>query len=138
MDRRRAAAATAAAAALATAGVVVAPYFVLTSDVASGLSAYYGTWVLGPPILSMVAVVAVVALVGGLRGQTPHGTAAGVAVGLAAVSLLVAVGWAISVPQDLALRLGRAEWLGYHRWAVVALTATFAVASGVYASVTLS
>lgn len=138
MDRPRTAAAAGVVVGLATVAAVVAPYLLLPPDVVSGLSAYYGTWVLGPQVLVVLALVAVVALVGGLRGQTPHGTAAGVAVGLGAVALLVAVGWAMSVPDDLVMRLGRATWLGYHRWVVVALTVAFAGAAGLYARVAVA
>lgn len=133
MDRPGAAAAAGAAGGLATVAAIVAPYLLLPENAVSGLAAYYGAWVLGPQLLGVLALVAVVALVGGLRGRTPHGTAAGVAVGLAAVALVVAVGWAVSVPDDLVVRLARATWLGYHRWVVVALTATLAGASAVYA-----
>lgn len=133
MNRPRAAAGAAVATALAVVGAVVAPYL----SAAAGVSTYYDTWLVGPELLVLLVLVAVVALVGGLRGQTPHETVAGTVVALATVGLVVAVGWAASVPADLPLQLGRGTWLGYHRWVVVALTAAFAAATGVYAGVVL-
>lgn len=133
MDGPRAAAAAAALAALALAGAVVAPYLLLPPDVISGIGTYYAVGALGPRFLAVAALVVVVALVGGIRGQTPHGTVAGAALGVGFVMLVVAVQWAVAVPPELVASLSREEWLAVHRWVVVGLSAALVAAAGVYA-----
>lgn len=139
MDSRRAAPTLGIVASLLLVVVVVVPYLVVEDAAAVGT--YYGAGALTPWAAAMMALVAVIVFAAGREDRTAPETAAGAAIGLGVVGLLVAVVWAVSVPADVPLQLTTdrplvgplttATVVEYHRWAL-ALVALLPVAAAAW------
>ncbi|MFB6160992.1 MAG: hypothetical protein ABEJ61_07425 [Haloferacaceae archaeon] len=113
--------------------VLVAPYALLSgSGSGPGLGVYYGAGAVGVGVVGFLALLEVVVLLAGARGRTDPPTAAGIAVVVGVAMVLLAVAWALAVPRDLVFSFP-AAWLGWHRWAVVAVTLVVPAASAAYA-----
>jgi hypothetical protein len=108
-----------------------APVF-LISDPGTGLGIYYGAGpVGGAGTVAFLALLSVVAFLAGTRGRTDAETAAGIALVVGVGVPAAAVLWAVSVEQELVFSFP-AAWMGWHRWAVVAVAAVPALAAAVY------
>ena len=128
MDSRRAAPAAGIVASLAFVALLAVPYLVVED--ASAVGSYYGAGALTPWAAGLMALVAVVVFAAGREDRTAPDTAAGAAVGLGAVVLLVTAVWALTVPADVPLQLTTDDPLvgplttgtvvEYHRWALAA------------------
>jgi hypothetical protein len=98
----------------------------------SGLGTYYAQGVLGgvfTAVLAGLLLVTAIALIGVRRGQTDPALASGVGVGLGVVATVLTLEWALAVDPDLVASLGRATWLAWHRWAVLALVTVVPIAA---------
>ena len=116
---------------LAVVLAMAAPYL-LVSDPGTGLSVYYRAGPTGAGIVAFLALLAVVVFLAGVRGRTDPPTAAGVALVLGVGMVLLALLWAFAVPPEIVFGFP-AEWMDWHRWAVVALTAVVPAAGALYA-----
>ena len=134
MDADRVATAGALAC-LATLAALGAP-FVLVSEPGTGLSLYYRVGPTGAGAAAFLAVILPVVLLSGTRGRADPETAGGMGavVGLALFGL--AALWALAVPDGFVLSFP-AAWMGWHRWAVVALAGVAAAACVGYARAAL-
>jgi hypothetical protein len=112
-----------------------APY-ALIAEPGTGLPIYYGAGPVGAGALAFLAVLQPIVLLSGTRGGLDPQTAAGMATVVGLAMLGLAALWALSVPTELVLSFP-AAWMGWHRWAVVALVALVPAASAVYARATL-
>lgn len=110
---------------------MAAPYL-LVSDPGTGLPVYYRAGPVGAGVVGFLALLSVVVFLAGRRGRTDPPTAAGIALVVGVAMVLLAVLWALSVPPEIAFGFP-AAWMGWHRWAVVALTVVVPVAGGAYA-----
>lgn len=139
MDSRRAAPTLGIVASLLVVASVAVPYFVVED--ASVVGSYYGAGVLTPWASALMALVAVIVFAAGREDRTDPDTAAGAALGLGAVTFLVAVLWAATVPADVPLQLTTdrplvgpltsATVVEHHRWAV-AVVSVLPVAAAVW------
>ncbi|WP_338739073.1 DUF7548 family protein [Haloplanus salilacus] len=126
-----------AAAALGIAGCVavvvslVLPY-VTASGWGAALGRYYAAGPLGVWGLVFLALVGVVVFLAGIRGRTDPTTAAGIALAIGVVALLIALVWALSVSLDPLFGYP-GSWITDHRWIVVAATAVVPLAAALYA-----
>lgn len=125
------------AAALGIAGclavvVSIALPYVLVSGWGAELGRYYAAGPLGVWALVFFASVGVVVFLAGVRGRTAPTTAAGIALALGVVALLVALVWALSATLDPLFGYP-ASWITDHRWVVLAATAVVPLAAGLYA-----
>ncbi len=122
-------------ASLAAIGAVAAPYVLLPSAEASGLSTYARYGVVGPWGVVLFALVTTVAFAAGRQRRTDPATAAGATVAVGLVAALVAVEWALAVDPDVVASITTTEWLSVHRWVVAGLTAAIPAVGFAYARV---
>jgi len=111
------------------------PYLV-TSGWASQLGQYYAAGPLGVGAVLFFALVGAVVFLAGARGRTDPTTAAGIALTLGVVALLVALLWAVSVSLQPLFGFP-ASWIVDHRWYVVGATTVMPVAAALYARAVL-
>jgi len=116
---------------LAVVLALAVPY-VLVTDPGTGLSVYYRAGPAGAGVVGFLAILSVVVFLAGLRDRTDPPTAAGIALVLGVATLLLALLWALAVPRDIVLGFP-ADWMGWHRWAVVAVTGVVPAAAAAYA-----
>jgi hypothetical protein len=135
MDVERSAATVGAVACLATLAAMGAPY-ALISEPGTGLPLYYGAGPLGAGAVAFLAVLQPIVLLSGTRGRADPQTVAGMALVVGLAMFGIAVSWALAVPQELVLSFP-AAWMGWHRWAVVALVAVVPAACVAFAHATL-
>lgn len=103
---------------------LLAPTVLLAEAAVAGLGTYYGAGVLGGAFVAVVAtlgLVTAIALAAAGRERSDPAWAGGVALGLASVLLLLALQWAVAVPESVVAGIGTATWLEWHRWIVVVL-----------------
>jgi hypothetical protein len=100
------------------------------------LGRYYAAGPLGVGAVLFFALVGIVVFLAGVRGRTDPTTAAGIALALGVVALLVALLWAVTAGLDPLFGYP-ASWITDHRWLVVATTAVIPVAAGAYARAVL-
>jgi hypothetical protein len=141
MDSRRAAPTLGVVASLLLVGVVAVPYLVVEDTPA--VATYYGAGALTPWAAALMALVAVIVFAAGREDRTEPETAAGAAIGLGVVGLLVAVVWAVTVPADVPLQLTTdrpllgplttATVVEYHRWALAVVAVLPVAAAAWYA-----
>lgn len=131
MEPSRLAATVGTGSCLAALLVVLVPYWLAP---ATGVEVYYDVTPVGPVAVGLFALLALALFAGGLAGLLAPGTVAGgtLVVGTAAAG--VSVYWAGNVPPGVLERLSRAEVLGYHPGATVAV-AVAVLASAVWYAV---
>lgn len=120
-------------ASLAVLLAVAAPYALLPSAGAAGLSTYYGFGIVGPWGVLLFALVTTVAFAGGRQRRTDPETVAGATIAVGLVAALTAVEWALAVDPDVVASLSTAAWLAYHPWIVVGLSVLLPAIGGAYA-----
>jgi hypothetical protein len=106
--------------------------YVAVSGWGRELGRYYAAGPLGVWGLLFFALVGVVVFLAGARGRTDPTTAAGIALTLGVVSLLVALSWALSASLEPLFGYP-ASWITDHRWVVVVATAFVPLAAALYA-----
>jgi hypothetical protein len=116
---------------VATVVALVLPYLRYPSW-GTELWAYYTAGVLGLAAAFYLVPVCLVALLAGVRGRADPTTAAGIALTLAVVTLVVVGSWGVSAPLE-PLYGFPASWIDDHRWVVLGTTALVVVGSGLYA-----
>lgn len=135
MDHSRLAPALGAAVSLLLAGVVLAPYVVVTGAERT-LGAYYAAGPVGVAGVGFLALLSVVAFAAGRDGATPPDTAAGIAAVVGVAELLLTATWALGLTDALVYSFpARYSWMQYHRHAAVVGAVLAAVAGGWYACV---
>jgi hypothetical protein len=117
--------------------VVLALPYVLVPGWGRELGQYYAGGPLGVGAVLFLALVGVVVFLAGLRGRTDPTLAAGIALALGVVAVLIALSWALAAPLDPIFGFP-ASWITDHRWAVVATSAIIPLAAAVYARTVLS
>lgn len=110
---------------------LAAPYL-LVSDPGTGLSVYYRAGPVGAGVVGFLALLSVVVFLAGGRRRTDPPTAAGIGLVVGTAMVLLALLWALAVPPEIPFGFPEA-WMGWHRWAVVALTAVVPVVAAAYA-----
>ena len=120
--------------ALATAFVVLLPYVALTGADASAVGPYYGSGIVGPNVVGLFAVLALVVFAAGRQRRTEPDTVAGAALVLGLVTFLAAVAWALTADTSIALGTS-ATWLPTLRWVLVATSAVLPGSALWYADV---
>jgi hypothetical protein len=141
MDSRRAAPTAGIAASLLFVALLAVPYVVI--EEASAVGTYYDAGPLTPWAAGLMALVAVIVFAAGREDRTDPDTAAGAAVGLGTVVLIVTALWAVTVPADVPLQLTTDEPLvgplttatviEYHRWVAAVVSGLPVVAAAWYA-----
>jgi len=116
---------------LAVVAVLALP-FALFPSWGTELAAYYTGGPLGVGAVLAFALVGTVVFLAGARGQADPTTAAGIALPLGIVALVVALSWALAAPLDPLFGLP-SSWMTDHRWYVVVATAVIPAAAAVYA-----
>ncbi len=134
MDRLRLPPTLGMAGALATLVVVVAPYVAVTGQDASAVGLYYASGVVGPNVVGLFAGISLVAFAAGRQARTEPDTVAGATLVLGLVTLVVAVGWALTADTEIALNTS-ATWLPTLRWVLIATTALLPASALWYADV---
>jgi hypothetical protein len=124
------------AAALGTAGCVavvvsLALPYVAASGWGTALGQYYAAGPLGVWGLVFFALVGIVVFLAGVRGRTDPTTAAGIALAIGVVALLIALVWALSASLEPLFGYP-GSWITDHRWIVVAVTAVVPLAAALY------
>lgn len=120
-----------AIACLVVAATVAIPY--LVADQVTRVSAYYGAGAITPLAAGLLALVGVIVFAAGREGRTDPGLAAGVTLVLGAVSFLVALLWALTLPGDLVVGTEKSVLWTVHRWVVVLASGVMAASAGWYA-----
>lgn len=109
---------------------------VLLTDTGTGLGLYYSAGPFGVGVVGFLAVLLVIVFLSGAQERTDPATVAGVAlVGTGALVAFTAV-WASAVDPENVLSFP-AAWMGWHRWATLAVTLVAFLAAGVYARETV-
>jgi hypothetical protein len=109
--------------------VLAVPYLIVAEG--TTVDFYYANGAIDPLVAGLLCAVAVVVFAAGRQGRTDPGTAAGVALAFGAFVALVAIAWALTVPEQLVLQLSRSALLGYHRAALV-VSSLGVLASGLW------
>ncbi|WP_251343221.1 DUF7548 family protein [Haloplanus halophilus] len=117
--------------------VALALPFALFPGWGAELAQYYTSGPLGVGAVLAFALVGIVVFLAGARGRTDPTTAAGIAVPLGVVALLVALSWAFMAPLDPLFGFP-ASWIRDFRWVVVAAAGVVAAAAALYARATLA
>ncbi|WP_435066760.1 DUF7548 family protein [Haloplanus sp. C73] len=110
--------------------------FALFPSWGTELAQYYTSGPLGVGAVLAFALVGVVVFLAGARGQADPTTAAGIALPLGIVALLIALSWAVAAPLDPLFGIP-ATWITDYRWVVVVATAVIPAAAAVYARAVL-
>jgi hypothetical protein len=132
MNAERAAPAAGVAGCVAVLAALFAP-FVLIDEPGTGLGIYYAAGpVGGGGSVGFLALLSIVAFLAGRRGRTDRETAAGVALVVGVGVLATALLWAVNVDQEVVFSFP-AAWMGWHRWAVVAVATVPPLAAALYA-----
>jgi hypothetical protein len=135
MDTRRFAPALGIVFCLLVAGVLAVPYLLVEDG--STVEFYYSSGTVDPLIAGLLCAVAIIVFAAGRQERTDPVTAAGVTLAFGAFVTVVAVLWAISVPDQLVLQLSRSTLMEYHRWGLV-LASSGVLASGLWYARALS
>lgn len=134
MDRERLAAGAGIVAAAAVATLVAATYALLDP---TALGPYFAAGPVGPPVVTLFALVAIVVLAAGVEERSDPPLMAGAALVLGAFSAGLAWWWALSVSPSLVGSLTDLASFAYHRWAVALAATALLAASAVYARAVL-
>lgn len=113
--------------------IVALPYLLLSDVGAGGISAYYDHGVVGPWIVTLLTIIALVAFAAGRQERSDPVTIAGATLVLGLFIAGSAAAWALSVPSAFVQQLGTDTWLEYHRWSLAVASAILPVASAWYA-----
>ncbi|MCL9813974.1 DUF7548 family protein [Natranaeroarchaeum aerophilus] len=116
--------------------LVALPYLLLSEAGAGGIAAYYDHGGVGLWVVTILTTVALVAFAAGRQGRSDPVMMAGATLVFGLFILGSTLVWALSVPAAFVQQLGTETWLGYHRWALVGLSALVPIA-GVWYAVTL-
>jgi len=135
MDARRLAPTLGIAFCLLVCFVLAVPYPVVGDG--TTVNFYYAAGAIDPLVSGLLCAVAIIVFAAGRQGRTDPGTAAGVALAFGAFVSLVAIAWALTVPDQLVLQLSRNALLEYHRLALV-LSSVGLFASGLWYARALS
>lgn len=114
---------------------VAAPYVLLSDAGAGGLPAYYDHGPVGPWVVTLLAIVALVAFAAGREERSDPLIIAGATLVMGLFIVGTATLWALSVPTAFVQQLGTESWLEYHRWALVTTAALVPIAGGWYGRV---
>ena len=134
MQHRQVAPLVGIVASLAAIALVLAPYLVVDS---LSVGTYYGAAIVGPWLVALFGLVAIIALLAGVQDRTDDATVAGAALVFGIVMVLVTAIWAFSVPQGMVEQLGQVEALSYHRWALLVVSLFVPASAGWYAAESL-
>lgn len=132
MDERTAAT-VGALAALSVVAVALLPYVLLPASAAAAIPTYYDQGLAGPWGPALLGLVMAVAFASGRQRRTPPDTVAGATLVLGVAATLLAAEWALAVDPSVVQSIGTADWLGSHRWALVATSALTAAVAVWYA-----
>jgi len=84
------------------------------------LRTYYAAFgPVGPPYIAVLALVALIVLAAGRQGRTEPDAAAGVALVLGLLVVVLTSMWAFGGVEELVGSLSEAAWLEYHRWVLL-------------------
>lgn len=114
-------------------GVVAAPYLFLSDSAVAGVQPYYAYGIVGPWVITLLAVVTFVAFAAGRQNRSDPVMMAGATLVFGVFLVGMATVWALSVPTSLVQQLGSEAWLEYHRWVLLAASALVPVAGAWYA-----
>lgn len=120
--------------ALATALVVLIPYVAVTGEDATAVGTYYGSGIVGPNVVGLFAVIALIVFAAGRQGRTEPDTVAGAALVLGLVTFVTAVAWTLTADTSIALSTS-ATWLPTLRWVLVATALVLPASALWYADV---
>jgi len=113
--------------------VVFLPYLLVTGQ-GSTLAAYYAAGPTGATGVGFLALLNLVVFLSGSRGNADPDLAAGIALVLAVVGVVLALLWSVSIDSTLLFSFpSEYSWIQYHRWVVVAGSLVVAGDAGVYA-----
>ena len=121
MDARRLAPTLGIVSCLLVLCVLAIPYLVVGD--ATTVNFYYAEGAIDPLVTGLLCATAIIVFAAGRQGRTDPGIAAGVAVAFGVFVALVAVVWALTIPEQVVLQLSRNAFLEYHRSALVVASA---------------
>lgn len=141
MDSRRVAPTLGLVASVAVVALLAVPYLVV--DDSAAVSTYYGSGAITPWAAGLMALIAVVVFAAGREERTHPETAAGAGLVFGAVTGIVSLVWAITVPVEVPLQITETEpivgplttavVIEYHRWVLAAVSILPAIAAVWYA-----
>lgn len=99
----------------------------------ASVGTYYGVGTPGPLFVGLLVVIAAIALLAGAKNRSDPATAAGIALTVSVIAIVLAVAWAIPAGEVVA-GMAVPDSFAYHPFAVTAGTALVAVAAGLFAS----
>jgi len=105
-------------------GVVLAvPYLFFETAPGTTVDLYYGSGAVNPLVGGALALVATIILAAGREERTDPLLAAGVGLALGVFVFLIALAWALTVPDDVYVGISTSDLGKQHRWfvALVAL-----------------
>lgn len=108
------------AASLVTLAVVVVPIGLVDGSTAFG--AYYGGGAVNGLAVGLFAIVATVVFAAGREERSSPDLVAGATLVLGLFAFVLALVWALTVPEELIFQLGTATVMEHHRWALVVAT----------------
>jgi hypothetical protein len=115
--------------------VLAIPYLLVGES--TTVSFYYANGAIDPLVAGLLCAVTTVVFAAGREDRTDPGIAAGVGLAVGAFVALIAIAWALTVPEELVLQLSRNDLLAYHRSALV-LVSVGVFASGLWYARALS
>ncbi|PSP74072.1 hypothetical protein BRC86_07455 [Halobacteriales archaeon QS_3_64_16] len=115
--------------------VLAIPYLLVGNSTA--VSFYYANGAINPLVAGLLCAITIVVFAAGREDRTDPGIAAGVGLAVGTFVALIAIAWALTVPEELVLQLSRNDLLAYHRSALV-LASVGVFASGLWYARALS
>lgn len=114
--------------------LAAAPYFVLDG---TALGVYYDAPIVGPPVIAIFALVAIVILGSAVADRSDHETVAGAVLVLGLTMAVLTAIWTVSVPESIVGSLSDVTALEHHRWALLLTTLFVPAITGWYARTVL-
>lgn len=133
MQRVRLAPLVAIAGCLLVVAVLAAPYVLFQTAPGTTVDLYYGSGSVNPLVAGGLAFVASLILAAGREERTDPVLAAGVGLALGVFVFLIALLWALSVPDDVYVGISTSSLGKQHRWIVAVVALAPAAASAWWA-----
>jgi len=116
---------------LAVVAVLAVPYLLVDDPGAVGT--YYGTGTVTPLAAGLLAVVGVIVFAAGREERSDPALTAGAALVFGATIAVVAVSWAVTVPDSVVFQLSTNTLLETHRWVLGLVSLLVPAGAGWYA-----
>jgi len=133
MQRVRLAPLVAIAGCLLVVAALAVPYLLFETAPGTTIDLYYGSGAVNPLVAGGLAFVATLVLTAGREERTDPLLAAGVGLALGVFVFLIALAWALTVPDDVYVAISASSLGKQHRWLVALVALVPSVASAWWA-----